>query len=313
MIHPMFLMTILLAATERTFNFLKIGKVHTWYCIYYRASFPQAVNIKSKNILLSTMIAGTFPLWDDLWILQSFISYISLSIFFLICVRIWLIVKKSLGFIFGFLFNKYNIYDLIGILTGRRILLHFEAVDSAFHVWINGTLVGYRFWFCLDSCKLYWVGVWIFFFVPDYLNNQFLDDMFSFSLDRLVSNNLNNDFHSGNKTGYMRVTKSRHRQMSYCNTYILTFFYRFWWFISQDSRLPAEFEITDFCHEFGSNKNNVLAVKVYRWSDGSYLEDQDHWWLSGIHRDVLLLAKPKVSDFLIWTLINQLWFKKYCI
>lgn len=31
-----------------------------------------------------------------------------------------------------------------------------------------------------------------------------------------------------------------------------------------------------------------------RWSDGSYLEDQDHWWLSGIHRDVLLLAKPKV-------------------
>ncbi|KAG2671874.1 hypothetical protein I3760_13G013400 [Carya illinoinensis] len=32
----------------------------------------------------------------------------------------------------------------------------------------------------------------------------------------------------------------------------------------------------------------------YRWSDGSYLEDQDHWWLSGIHRDVLLLAKPQV-------------------
>ncbi|XP_028770027.1 uncharacterized protein LOC114727496, partial [Neltuma alba] len=39
---------------------------------------------------------------------------------------------------------------------------------------------------------------------------------------------------------------------------------------------------------------NVLAVQVFRWSDGSYLEDQDHWWLSGIHRDVLLLAKPKV-------------------
>lgn len=89
---------------------------------------------------------------------------------------------------------------------GRRILLHFEAVDSAFHVWINGALVGY----------------------------------------------------------------------------------------SQDSRLPAEFEITDFCHECGSDKKNVVAVQVYRWSDGSYLEDQDHWWLSGIHRDVLLLAKPKV-------------------
>uniref|UniRef100_A0A5B7BXV9 beta-galactosidase n=1 Tax=Davidia involucrata TaxID=16924 RepID=A0A5B7BXV9_DAVIN len=89
---------------------------------------------------------------------------------------------------------------------GRRIFLHFEAVDSAFHAWINGVPVGY----------------------------------------------------------------------------------------SQDSRLPAEFEITDFCHPCGSDKKNVLAVQVFRWSDGSYLEDQDHWWLSGIHRDVLLLAKPKV-------------------
>ncbi|KAI3445135.1 hypothetical protein Pfo_001800 [Paulownia fortunei] len=68
---------------------------------------------------------------------------------------------------------------------------------------------------------------------------------------------------------------------------------------SQDSRLPAEFEITDFCHPCGSDQSNCLAVQVMRWCDGSYLEDQDHWWLSGIHRDVLLLAKPKVfiADF----------------
>ncbi|KAH9697953.1 Lactase [Citrus sinensis] len=89
---------------------------------------------------------------------------------------------------------------------GRRILLHFEAVDSAFCAWINGVPVGY----------------------------------------------------------------------------------------SQDSRLPAEFEISDYCYPHGSDKKNVLAVQVFRWSDGSYLEDQDHWWLSGIHRDVLLLAKPQV-------------------
>uniref|UniRef100_A0A2P2KSF6 beta-galactosidase n=1 Tax=Rhizophora mucronata TaxID=61149 RepID=A0A2P2KSF6_RHIMU len=63
---------------------------------------------------------------------------------------------------------------------------------------------------------------------------------------------------------------------------------------SQDSRLPAEFEITDYCYPCNSSKKNVLAVQVLRWSDGSYLEDQDHWWLSGIHRDVLLLAKPQV-------------------
>lgn len=89
---------------------------------------------------------------------------------------------------------------------GRRIFLHFEAVDSAFCAWINGVPVGY----------------------------------------------------------------------------------------SQDSRLPAEFEISDYCYPHGSDKKNVLAVQVFRWSDGSYLEDQDHWWLSGIHRDVLLLAKPQV-------------------
>ncbi|KAL8529235.1 hypothetical protein ACS0TY_006603 [Phlomoides rotata] len=89
---------------------------------------------------------------------------------------------------------------------GRRIFLHFEAVDSAFFTWVNGHPTGY----------------------------------------------------------------------------------------SQDSRLPAEFEITDFCHPCGSDQRNCLAVQVMRWSDGSYLEDQDHWWLSGIHRDVHLLAKPKV-------------------
>ncbi|CAM8961994.1 unnamed protein product [Rhodiola kirilowii] len=92
----------------------------------------------------------------------------------------------------------------------RRILLHFEAVDSAFFAWVNGVLVGY----------------------------------------------------------------------------------------SQDSRLPAEFEITDYCHPCGSEKKNVLAVQVFRWSDGSYLEDQDHWWLSGIHRDVLLLSKPQEQLYL---------------
>ncbi|VFQ61399.1 unnamed protein product [Cuscuta campestris] len=63
---------------------------------------------------------------------------------------------------------------------------------------------------------------------------------------------------------------------------------------SQDSRLPAEFEITGFCQPCGFDNCNCLAVQVMRWSDGTYLEDQDHWWLSGIHRDVLLLAKPKI-------------------
>lgn len=57
---------------------------------------------------------------------------------------------------------------------------------------------------------------------------------------------------------------------------------------SQDSRLPAEFDLTPYLNE-GENR---LAVMVIRWSDGSYLEDQDMWWLSGIFRDVVLLSKP---------------------
>ncbi len=60
---------------------------------------------------------------------------------------------------------------------------------------------------------------------------------------------------------------------------------------SQGSRLPAEFDITDYLSE---GKNRV-AVQVFRWSDGSYLEDQDMWRLSGIHREVLLLAQPKIA------------------
>lgn len=68
---------------------------------------------------------------------------------------------------------------------------------------------------------------------------------------------------------------------------------------SQDSRLPAEFDITNFV-KAGENK---LAVQVFRWSDGSYLEDQDHWRMSGIHREVMVMAQPKVAlnDFFVRT------------
>jgi beta-galactosidase len=59
---------------------------------------------------------------------------------------------------------------------------------------------------------------------------------------------------------------------------------------SQGSKLPAEFDVTAFVRE----GENLLAVEVYRWSDGSYLEDQDFWRLSGIERDVSLVAQPHV-------------------
>ncbi|TJY42483.1 beta-galactosidase subunit alpha [Cohnella pontilimi] len=98
---------------------------------------------------------------------------------------------------------------------GRQIVLRFEGVDSAFHVWVNGQEVGY----------------------------------------------------------------------------------------SQGSRLPSEFDITSFVHLGG----NVLAVRVVQWSDGSYMEDQDMWWLSGIFRDVSLFARPKVQirDFTVRTTLTD--------
>ncbi|MBS3807395.1 MAG: DUF4981 domain-containing protein [Bacteroidales bacterium] len=90
---------------------------------------------------------------------------------------------------------------------GRRTYLHFEGVQSAFHLWVNGEKVGY----------------------------------------------------------------------------------------SQGSRTPAEFDITDHLQR----GRNLVAVQVYRWSDGSYLEDQDFWRLSGIFRDVYLWSTDRmhVRDF----------------
>ena len=91
--------------------------------------------------------------------------------------------------------------------AGRRVYLHFDGVDSAFYVWVNGTRVGY----------------------------------------------------------------------------------------SEDSRTPAEFDVTEYL----ADGPNMLAVEVYRWSDGSYLEDQDMFRLSGIFRDVYLWSRPAahIRDF----------------
>jgi len=94
---------------------------------------------------------------------------------------------------------------------GRRVFIHFDGVDSAFYLWVNGVRVGF----------------------------------------------------------------------------------------SKDSRTPAEFDLTDFVRP-GANQ---LAVEVYRWSDGSYLEDQDMWRMSGIFRPVYLYstAAARIRDFAVRT------------
>lgn len=68
---------------------------------------------------------------------------------------------------------------------------------------------------------------------------------------------------------------------------------------SEDSRLPAHFDIKKYLKK----GKNTLTVKVFRYSDGSYLEDQDYWKYSGIERSVYISARPKVrvEDFSIKT------------
>ncbi|MFO7975743.1 MAG: glycoside hydrolase family 2 TIM barrel-domain containing protein, partial [Candidatus Hydrogenedentota bacterium] len=92
---------------------------------------------------------------------------------------------------------------------GRRVLIHFDGVKSAFYIWLNGKPVGY----------------------------------------------------------------------------------------SQNSMGPAEFDLTPYLQD----GENILAVEVYRWSDGSYLEDQDMWRFAGIFRDVYLFATPQthIRDFFV--------------
>lgn len=60
---------------------------------------------------------------------------------------------------------------------------------------------------------------------------------------------------------------------------------------SQGSMTPSEFDITDFVSE----GENILAAKVMRFSDATYLENQDMWQLSGIYRDVYVVAEPEVT------------------
>jgi len=63
---------------------------------------------------------------------------------------------------------------------------------------------------------------------------------------------------------------------------------------SEDSKTAAEFDITPYVNVGGDNK---LAMEVYRFSDGSYLEAQDFWRMSGITRDVVIYSKPKLNVF----------------
>ena len=112
-----------------------------------------------------------------------------------------------------------------------------------------------------------------------------------------------------NPTGVYRYTFQEEKQKD--REYILRFdgvesAYHVWLngtFIgySQGPRNTAEFDVTEALQE----GENVLAVIVYKFSDGSYLENQDMWWFAGIIRDVSLIRRPK-HHMLDWRIVSDL-------
>lgn len=72
---------------------------------------------------------------------------------------------------------------------------------------------------------------------------------------------------------------------------------------SKGARMTTEFDISAYVT---AGENNV-TVRVYQWSDGTYLEDQDMWWLSGIFRDVDIYTQPKagINDFKVDTILTN--------
>lgn len=75
---------------------------------------------------------------------------------------------------------------------------------------------------------------------------------------------------------------------------------------SQDSKTPAEFDLSDYLNWGGENE---IAVQVFKFSDGYYLEDQDFWRFAGIQRDVYLYARPQthIRDFEVVTDLDDLY------
>ena len=112
-----------------------------------------------------------------------------------------------------------------------------------------------------------------------------------------------------NPTGVYRYTFQEEKQKD--REYILRFdgvesAYHVWLngtFIgySQGPRNTAEFDVTEALQD----GENVLAVIVYKFSDGSYLENQDMWWFAGIIRDVSLIRRPK-HHMLDWRIVSDL-------
>lgn len=118
LIRPKFLMTIPLAATGLCFSFLKNGKVRFWNWVFFCI-----IKLEFSYICTYSCIQ-----------ICAYIMHVLVPFYMHVCVYLCMCIIVNLC--------KSNI-SLFS--TGRRIFLHFEAVDSAFYTWVNGVPVGYRF------------------------------------------------------------------------------------------------------------------------------------------------------------------------
>ncbi len=144
--------------------------------------------------------------------------------------------------------------------------------------------------------------------LPIYVNEtyEFDDEMFNFKKNPpLVP-------HEANEVGSYRRTFTipaewKDRRVVLCFESVTSFFYV--WVngellgYNQGSKTNVEWDITDKLKE----GENVLAVEVYRWSSGAYLECQDMWRLSGIERDVYLYSTPRqyISDYRVMSSLDK--------
>jgi beta-galactosidase len=76
--------------------------------------------------------------------------------------------------------------------------------------------------------------------------------------------------------------------------------------LSKESRTPAEFDLTD---KIKPGRAQELVAVVIKWSDSTFIEDQDHWWMSGLHREVFLYATPHshLADVKVDALLDKDW------
>jgi beta-galactosidase len=110
----------------------------------------------------------------------------------------------------------------------------------------------------------------------------------------LPSDYISEDDDDGHQQQQQQVSIMLHGVESACfvfwNGQLLGFF--------KDSRLPSEFAIPSEFLVGDTPGSAVLHLVVVRWSDGSYVEDQDHWWMAGIHRSVELIRRSPKADIM---------------